>query len=325
MRLANRPAGFHAPEGKAVAVRSMHPKQSVAERHSPILIFHRHESFFPCSVDWLLAQSRLRHTRLPLDMEGPGQAELAFFGQAEYGQHFFPYLQIDPVARTGQRLGEAPLYYLTQEWDDCLEIVYLVLYAFQGGQTARLAGQDWVLNDLGQHEGDLEWVSVLLHKDLHTVLAVGYAAHGHTRYHSPQNCRWRDGHPLVWVALNGHSSAPHWNPRVQFKVPGLFSVLDLFTVDGPCWQAAQLVYLPDQPWAAFQGRLGTDRENSIGNWTRLDGRPLPRLLQSLAHLAEGRLPAELRRGQATPGPFAPGREFAPRRQGGLFRNGPVQL
>lgn len=293
------------------------PQENRIEELAPILHFHTREKYFPCSLEWLLQHSWLRHSRLPLAWERPDCQALVCYRQAEYSLDFFPYLEIDAGARGGQRLGQSPLYYLVQEWDNCLEVVYLVLYAFQGGQTARLAGRDCLLNDLGQHEGDLEWTTVVLHKESAEVLAVGFSAHGRTLYYPPGRCQWQHGRPLVWVSLNGHATAPDCHPRVQFEAP-MLRVLDLFSAQGPRWQPTCLVDLRAQPWSVFEGRLGRDRLNRVTVLTGLDGRPLPGPLQALARLAEKHLPLALRRGEGTPAPFAPGRLFAARRHGALL-------
>jgi hypothetical protein len=95
------------------------------------------------------------------------------------------YLTVNPSQHTGQPLPTAPLYYSVQEYDDAVEITYIILYAHQPGQTARAlrAGTEFncMLPDLGSHQGDLERLTVTLTKGengTYTQSLVTFEAHG---------------------------------------------------------------------------------------------------------------------------------------------------
>jgi len=90
------------------------------------------------------------------------------------------YIDVNQSQFGGQPLSTAPLYYAIQDFDDAVELTYLVLYAHQTGQTARTrrAGTEFncMLPDLGPHEGDLERFAITLTKgpnDSYTQTRVG--------------------------------------------------------------------------------------------------------------------------------------------------------
>ena len=314
-----------------------------AARFAPIISFHVNERFFPCSIDWLLRRSTLRNK----DDQGfalrhPQQQDLLTHSGGRY------FLDIEAAANPGQPLLEqqvtAPMYVAAQEWDDCIEITYAMLYAYQGGQTCRgLKPDDYfnaVVDNYGHHQGDLEWVSVLASKDYERLLAVGYASHGHVTYYRPQDCLIEGTHPRARAALNGHASlnGKNKNPEDWVKtdgVPLVVDIIDLISEAGPAWAPYRspetmlaIIGLDqdgkpvsDQLWAGFRGRLGIHQENDFTAATQVNGQPLPRQQDDFAKLiiglgkATGMLPESLRSGDGPEGPGA--RDFVQglRRQG----------
>lgn len=131
----------------------------------------------------------------------------------------------------GQALDQnLPLYYAVQENEDGAKITYVVLYAYQGGQTIRglyISGQyfDCIISSTGSHVGDVERVSVYLQNDndpgTYTFTGMEFEAHGNTypsneRY-SRSQLQWdtssapgQPTHPVVLVGLGGHGC---WNPK----------------------------------------------------------------------------------------------------------------
>jgi hypothetical protein len=302
-----------------------------AARFAPIVSFHVNERFFPCSIDWLLLRATLRSKDDPnFALRHPRQQDLLTYSGNQY------FLDIDAAANPGQALVDqqvaAPMYVAAQEWDDCIEITYVMLYAYQGGQTCRgLKPCDYfnaVVDNYGHHQGDLEWVSVLVSKDYERLLAVGYAAHGHVTYYSPQDCLTEGNHPLARAALNGHASLNGKNKNPEDwvsteSVPLVVDIIDLISEAGPVWAPhrnpsemlaiigldnGQLV--SDQLWAGFRGRLGIHQENDFTHATQPNGQALPSGQDRFARLiidlgkATGLLPSSLRDGVGPEGPGA---------------------
>lgn len=316
--------------------------QEVLERYAPIVHFHPLERYFPCSLDWLLGHCCLRHTRSPLRILQPTQADLLTHWQACHPEGSTPYLDISCSGYGGQLEG-APSYVTVQEWDRCYEVTYLMLYAYQGPQTAywhwSLRPYDCLIRDLGRHQGDLEWVCVTLDKQSLKPQEIGLQAHGKVRALAWSRCPRRQDHPLVRVALHGHACALQGEPDrvVHRRLGGMLSICDLFSDGGPVWRPSlrrlgldpQGEPLGAEVWAKFQGRIGRPLENHFRRMTRLDGGAmglLPSLLSRLVRLAEvrGWLPQSIRHAQGTPGPGDPGRWFThgQRRPGNPLRQCP---
>lgn len=316
--------------------------QDVLERYAPIVSFHPDEAYFPCSVEWLLHHSCLRHTRKSLRILRPTQADLLTHWQAHHPSGSTPYLDISASGYAG-KLEEAPLYVAVQEWDHCWEITYLMLYAFQGPQTAHWhwsrRSYDCLIRDFGRHQGDLEWICVTLDKDRLEPLEIGLQAHGRVRPVAWAQCPREGNRPLLRVALNGHACALQGEPDrvVHRRLGGLLSICDLYRSGGPVWRPGLRRLgldelgqpVSDQVWAKFQGRLGRPLDNHFRRLTRLDGAPvgwIARLLGRLVRLAEvrGWLPQAIRHAEGTPGPGDPGRWFChgTRRSGNPLRQCP---
>ena len=300
--------------------------QEVLDRYAPIVCFHPLERYFPCSLEWLLQHCCLRHTRTSLRILRPTQADLLTHWQAYHPEGSTPYLEIAASGYGGQ-LASAPCYVTVQEWDRCYEITYLMLYAYQGAQTAHWHWSrrpfDCVIRDFGRHQGDLEWVSVCLDKQTHEPLEVGLQAHGKVRVVPWVACPREGDHPRVRAALHGHASALCGEAnRVVHRRIGPLSICDLFEDGGEVWRPELRRLgldengqpLGGEVWAKFQGRIGRSLDNHFRRLTRLDGEPLgllPRFLGWLVRAAEvrGWLPAEIRQAEGTPGPGDPGRWF----------------
>ena len=208
------------------------------------------------------------------------------------------YLKINPSQFGGQPLPSAPLYYAVQEFDDSIEIAYLVLYAYQGGQTAlaqRLIKPFYcTLPNLGTHEADLERLAVTLRRGANnalTVARVGFEAHGGTTWFLPHEVTWEgETHPIVHLALNSHAMR-NLNPAVMdhhidTNVP-LFVAIGDWVGSGQWWRphsdgsAFKRLGLDNtwQPigeeiWAAYGGRLGDTRNNVLVGGFKFDGTPL---------------------------------------------------
>ncbi len=309
----------------------------VAKKFAPVVTFHQFEKFYPCSIDWLLARSTLRDRNdSSFSIARPAQKDLEAHFQSNY------YLQIDnsDATRFGQPLQRsqvtAPMYVAAREWDDCVEITYMMLYAFQGGQTARGlrlgAHFNCIVNNFGWHQGDLEWISVLVSKNLQNILKVGYAAHGDYSWYGPGQYEVVSGRPRVRVALNGHPCRNGLGKNdndwiFTYELPNILGTVDIITAPGNTWRPFELdnglvligldaagTPIGDQRWVKFSGRLGDSWKNSLTGATDVDGHSglSPTQWADVStdtHLADlfGKLSSEAVEGD---GPWGPGsRDF----------------
>jgi hypothetical protein len=326
----------------------------LARKFAPIVTFHQFEKFLPCSIDWLLSRSTLKDRNAPsFTVPAPKQSDL----EAHYQPNYYLLIGNDDATRHGEPLVNgkvtAPMYVTTQEWDDCIEFTYSMLYAFQGGQTCRGlrlgAHFNCIVNNFGWHQGDLEWISVLTSKDFTKILYVGYAAHGDFSWYGPGQYETAEGRPKVRVALNGHPCRNGLGKNdndwiFTFELPGILGTVDIITATGLAWRAFEspggLVMIGldeqnnpigDQRWVKFQGRMGDSWTNTLTGATDVDGHTGlsgPQWADVSSDAALGKLfdalPGEAIHGD---GPWGPGgRDFTQhQRQPGLriwsFNNG----
>jgi len=209
------------------------------------------------------------------------------------------YIKVNPSQHSGQRLPTAPLYYAVQDHGNSVEITYIVLYAYQGGQTARglRAGTEFncVLPNLGTHQGDLERVTVMLTKgenNTYSVARVSFEGHGQTTDFTPDQVKWEDtSHPIVHLTLNSHAMR-NLDPATSdhhydVNIPGLVAIGD-WVGTGQWWRphsddsdfkllgldSTTQQPIGDQVWAAFQGNLGENHNNTLVSGTYFNGKRL---------------------------------------------------
>jgi hypothetical protein len=207
------------------------------------------------------------------------------------------YVRVNPSQHGGQPLPTAPLYYAIQEYDDAVEITYITLYAYQGGQTvlARRFFSEFLclLPALGSHEGDLERMTVTLAKgpnDTYTISRVVFEAHGRPTIYTPDQVKWEGTHPIAHLTLNSHAMR-NMDPAVSdhhydVNIPGAVAVGD-WIGEGAWWRpysdgsefkrlGLDATYHPigDQVWSAFRGNLGDTHNNVLVAGTYFDGKRL---------------------------------------------------
>ncbi len=254
----------------------------LALRYCPRVVFHPNEEFFPCSIEFLLTNAALYDPNVSAPIRNPTQQDLAAHAAANC------YVDIAESQYPGQGTN-APMYYAVQEYGDLVRIHYIMLYAYQGGQTARALNPvgefDFIVNTYGTHQGDVEHVAVTLQKmpdGTFRPTSVQFDAHGDARVYPTQRVDWVDTHPIVHPALTGHSSR---NTRVEgsrISEDRTPYVVDILSVagEGQVWAPTDLRLLGldsqnnpigTQMWAAFAGRLGKPATNGLSSATYFNG------------------------------------------------------
>ncbi len=266
-------------------------------KYSPVLYFHNNESYFPCTIEHMLSNSTLKSSADPtLNVVNPTQQDLMDHPSSDV------YLEVDPSQFSGMKSNLPPMYCAVQQApDNNIVISYIILYAFQGGQTLHVdstsfthfldAGDiDVIVNDYGMHVGDLERVQVVLNAADYTLLSVGYEAHGDMTAYPPEQVLFEQGsRPVVNVALNGHSA--HNSHAVGLRVKDqdakIFDVISVMDDASSGVAGQQAVWRPteflqlgldaqgrpinDQVWAAYRGKLGKDQINTLHSASFFDG------------------------------------------------------
>lgn len=257
--------------------------------YAPVAHFHENENSFPCSIEYLLqGATLLSHADPGFSLGDPTQANLQTYSDDQRYVSVAPSQyggQVDPTSKA----VTAPLYYAVQQYPDRVEISYVFLYAHQGGQTIHAYGVphvipefDCIVYSLGVHQGDIERAVVKLATPPgasgYQVLGVGYEAHGDVSWYTPDQVSWEGTtHPLVHVALNGHSchnELAQGDRIVEATVPGIVDVTANLSSAGTVWRPQQSdlkqlgldasgAPVSDQVWAAYCGRLGVQQTNGF--------------------------------------------------------------
>jgi hypothetical protein len=258
-------------------------------KFAPTLHFHESEQYFPCSIEHLLKGAVLKvKNDSEWQIDNPTQQNLKNYCYDNY------YVTVNESQYSGSR-QTAPLYYSIEQYADAVRINYFILYAFQGGQTARdlRAGTEFncILHPFGEHQGDLERVVLTFYKGgnkNHQLYNIGYEEHGDATFFSPDQIAWDENHhPIVNVALNSHASyngISYGNWFRTFGVPGVLDTIDLLQPIGDKWTPSEFKQLAldnsdnpltDQLWARFAGRLGREEHYEVlKSATYIDGRNL---------------------------------------------------
>jgi hypothetical protein len=261
--------------------------EALVAKYAPTLCFHTHEQYFPCTIGHLLHGSTLLDRRdSGFRIPNPTQQDLYNHSGENY------YVSINSSQWTGMKDNLPPMYYAVQNYENNkIQIHYILLYAYQGGQTFHVGSHpfpflvgsfDCVINDYGKHQGDIEHVVVTL--DNGNLSTVGYEAHGDITYYTPSQVKSYDnGHPIVNVALNGHSCHNGNEPVNESSLPtgdDVTAFMSSMSDSGIKWRPTQFVRLGvdgsgnpinDQVWVTFQGRLGIHQTNQVDSATYLDG------------------------------------------------------
>lgn len=321
------------------------PLQTVAD-YSPFVHFHDHEKYFPCTIEYALRGASLM--QVPLGPDGkpdysaPGTLIKANPTEQDLGTYDANVYRIDLVnALQGEGLN-GPMYVAIQFDPNKIfvDFSYEFLFGFNGAQVARsyLAGllSGFVsLPDFGNHQGDIEGVTVRLNWDLTEVLSVRYAGHGHDLVYLPSNVLYDGTHPLVRCALNSHAT---YNPYSMsneefielenYKYVGFGMIFgDLTASSDHPWKVVDANGKPlpgkiiaiglqngqpinDEVWAKFRGRIGRYQINDFRKVQGIDAPLAPAIAAALeAAVVDvlGFVPEEKKIGLGPEGPG--GRDF----------------
>ncbi len=268
----------------------------IVRRFAPAVYLSRYEKYLPCSIEHLVRGATLYQGRPnpdpeaepPVIVQKPGARSWPVTDPGVLASHrdagIEAYvLEINPSQYPGMPLVNgavtAPMYYAVQDFADCVEITYVLLFAYQGGQTFKglRAGSPFygIIEKYGVHEGDLEEFVVRLVQDAAggwRIAGVAYEAHGDFTWYQPGDFDTEGGeHPVVHSALSGHSLH---NTRIHGFWHSEQYQADMFDIGsslntGIPWRPYEVTdglkligldadgrAIGDQAWAQYGGRLG---------------------------------------------------------------------
>lgn len=268
--------------------------EQLAHRHRPIIYLHSHERYYPCSVE-----TYLQHVAMYFDQQqvlSIGQVYEDILGDPQRLLQVLIRAGVQPPERTlpltrqeQERITlhlpvrdfelkapqPAPIYCRVREYDDRYELVYMMLFFYNGAY--RVCGCGW---EVGQHSADWEHVTVTVLKETRQVVDVYYGSHGYLDglHVSGRQIGMRGRHPLVWAAKGSHGTYPGtMGPRIVRFMCAANDQID----NGFAWQPSSVIVLPesgevsdphDLPpgarWVQYLGRWGDDGVSSppVQSW-----------------------------------------------------------
>ncbi len=321
--------------------------QAAALRFAPYFVFHPDERYAPLAIESLLAGATLveggseRPSPLPDSLVGrEGHLRLAVAQRDA------------PAPGTAHLLPgrELPLYVAMQRGADgtFVDLHYILLFGHQGPQVVRfftsVAEFVAAVPHYGEHQADLERLTVRVDVGLQRVLQVRFEAHGKATWFPATQVDFVAGaHPRVLCALNNHAlinpalrrlagkeklqrlrrhkktsvgAHPFYGlSRGRFGALGWgIDMVDLVDLQGPSWQASSLGALRGLGLDAQGSPLGPQRwaafrgrlgETSSNSYRRVEA--LPSWPLDFRHLSWARFLAAAARRWGDARLLAPGR------------------
>lgn len=255
-------------------------EKALLDKWAPRLYFHPDEKYFPASMEWIVANGKIMEMNASgnyqVAVERPTNNDMFAYGQ-KYGFSTFSdkvYLEIPSSIYSGQfpkemlEQGAVSTYSYIRKGlnNDTLRLTYIFTFPYNGEYPIL-----W-LQDAGQHDYDLEHITVEINRVTGDLIRVYYGSHG------PADGLWAmadqvprdvDGKIIGYIALDGHGVYP--------KVGGAFRLYGLsndITGKGQVWNPrVQMIFPKDDPrfnintmgWTVFPGRIGLHGTTSLSD------------------------------------------------------------
>lgn len=191
------------------------------KKYSPILYFHPDEKYFPCSVDWLLQNSKLvnyNNTNNELNsIIYPVSQKMLYnqslsdnFKKRADGSLILSFTE--ELYRGETPLNNVPCYSIYREENNKIYLTYIFLYA-KNGEYSILD-----LVKVGQHPGDIEHITLELDLQTQKCIRALYSAHTNkdSRWVNFSDIEKENDKIVIYVALNGHGLYPKEGVAVRF-------------------------------------------------------------------------------------------------------------
>lgn len=258
--------------------------QTLLNTFSPVVYLSSLELYFPCSMDWYLARSRLFHSnvvqisqptaaQLPVQRYldelsclipyQPGTTVTTFIQNHHYRLKVSDYSAYRGLMPHPPVTPQAPFYgaVIDNLAKNATDLLYMFCYGYNG-----MVGNDYI--GVGVHEGDWEHVIIRLDRTKSRIIGVYCQAHASddpfSTWYYPQGvdkdhyytCYGSSGRPVIYFAAQSHAS---------YTTPGEHQIGKSSwkgndkTDQGWLWNAATnvvMVSMPETPWLQYGGRWG---------------------------------------------------------------------
>jgi hypothetical protein len=277
-------------------------------KFAPIVYLCNNEPYIPCSIEYILKNSVLcDENNSSFQIKNPSQKDLLQYYQEHYYLHIDPNCYDQTCSWKGQSLDDAIMYVAVQFHNNqqYVDLKYVFLFAFNGAQTATILPPseknfDCALVNYGEHQGDIEGITVQVTPDFQKILQVIYEAHGNPTSFDVSKIEFeQETHPKVLCAYNSHATynSLHINDLTDVVLED-YSIMevgvkftDVVSPKGSFWrpfdyrsgQAVSnnhLIFvgldendqpINDQYWAKFKGKIGATKENSFSHPDQVAG------------------------------------------------------
>ena len=248
--------------------------EQLLDKFSPVMYLHPDEKYFPCSIDWLLQNSRLLDFTRGTDISPVthqalyDQAVQDNFAKRSDGDLV---LSFDSQVYKGEHpMKNVPCYALYRVKNSKIYLTYIFLYA-KNGEYSILG-----LANAGQHPADLEHLTLELDSS-QRLIRVMYSAHGSAdgRWVKANDVEMENGKIVCYMALNGHGLYP--KEGIAFR---LFGLANDYLSKGMKWQPRVIRWFgKGEPefnpatmgFTVYNGRFGGEPEK--GNTSGIMGLP----------------------------------------------------
>jgi hypothetical protein len=257
--------------------------QAAVDKYTPIFYFHKDEKYYVSSIPWTLEKSNLvRYDTWPgvqwtdgkiVETKVTPKVLFDYSEKNHQGQTGIKTLYIElkkelfDKALFGQKdeLDKVPVYAYVKEREDRYIIYYIIYFPFNEGKNVMY------LQQAGDHEGDIEHLTVEVSKKDNTLIRVHYGAHGTAdgRWVAGKDVPMEDGRIVAFVGKGGHGLYP--TEGVAIRLGGVAN--DFMGKDVVWKPKVEIIKSRDQPgfdvekdgWIHFAGRWGYDGVGSLND------------------------------------------------------------
>jgi hypothetical protein len=223
--------------------------ESLIQTYAPILKFHHNETYYPCSIEFYLNNS----VKYQDQREIAGVHSITPENLCDPDDTKTSKLSIQKNAWADGFNSSTPIYATTYSTSLYHVIQYIFLYAYNG--SVNVLG----LFPVGEHQCDIERITVQVSKATNMIEHIYYGAHTHTDglWVSGNDIEFSGSRPVVYIAKHTHATYPHDKTYRRFFGFGN----DHTSNTGIHWSPETIQVIDDDTdWNNFKGKLGSPKE-----------------------------------------------------------------
>jgi hypothetical protein len=222
---------------------------------NPIVYLHSEEDFLPSSVNYIYDNSDLCSEDKTIRKAGDFTIDTASQLSQGYPK---PFLKIPPSAWEGQLdLSQVPMYHYTRkEGEDKTAHIYIFIYPYNGPYN--------ILGfKAGEHQGDVEHVTVIFNDVTKKIEKVYFSAHGSKDglWVENSDLEFDDGRLVIYSAKHSHACYPK-----SGMYPRIGCLANDYTEKGMKWHGTVIDIDGDTVWNSNYIALGEIYPPKFKGW-----------------------------------------------------------